>query len=180
MTFSNENTTRTVTADEISTWKVQELKSFCKENKIKGYSKLRKAELIELVTKFLETHDTAASTKSLLSSIKPAPLTEKFAKPGKAEMREYVKRRKLAEEKEFLRCWRAVLSTLNKSNKAAELDSEIDAVLRNIEICQRRIAALEKPAVSLNIDFSEAIKAAAIYTENFMKTFRARKNRKAA
>ena len=144
MMFSNENTTRTVTAEEISIWKVQELKNFCKEHKIKGYSKLRKAELAALVTEFLNTHGEAKTdTKSQLS-VKPAPLTEKFAKTAVPGMSEYVKSKKLAEEKEYLRCWRSVLLTLTKSGRTGELEAEIDKVLRNIELCERRIAGLEK------------------------------------
>ncbi|MBR2208171.1 MAG: Rho termination factor N-terminal domain-containing protein [Synergistaceae bacterium] len=116
--FSTENITRTVTAEEISTWKVQELKNFCKEHKIKGYSKLRKTELIALVTDFVKTHDEAKTeTKSQLS-VKPAPLTEKFAKTAVPGMSEYVKRKKLAEEKEYLRCWRSYLLSLKAARRA--------------------------------------------------------------
>ena len=35
--------------DDISKMNVKQLKSFCKSNHIKGYSKLRKAELLELI-----------------------------------------------------------------------------------------------------------------------------------
>ena len=178
MTFSNENTTRTVTAEEISTWKVQELKNFCKNNKIKGYSKLRKAELVARITDFLKTHSEAKTeTKSQLS-VKPAPLTEKFVKIIIPGMSEYVKRKKLAEEKEYLRCWRSVLLTLTKSGKTGELEAEIDAVLRSIELCERRIAGLEKQAAK--IEFSDAVASAASYTESLRLAFIARKNRKAA
>ena len=106
MMFSNENTTRTVTAEEISTWKVQELKNFCKEHKIKGYSKLRKAELVALVTDFVQNHaGTETKTESQLS-VEPMPLNLDF-RAESIQKREYVKRKKLAEEKEYLRCWRS-------------------------------------------------------------------------
>ena len=179
MMFSNENTMRIVTAEEISTWKVQKLKNFCKEHKIKGYSKLRKAELVALVTDFVKNHGEAKiETKSRLS-ITPAPLTEKFATSfSNTKMREYVKRKKLAEEKEYLRCWRSVLLTLTKNAKTGDLEAEFDAVLRNIELCERRIANYEnRPA---KIDFSEAAASAASYTENLRLAFIARKHRKAA
>ena len=178
MTFSNENTTRNVTADEISTWKVPELKKFCKENKIKRYSKLRKAELIALVTDFVKNHDETKIVSKSQLSVKPAPLSADFSRPTVSGMREYVKRKKLAEEKEYLRCWRSVLLTLTKSGKTGELEAEIDSVLQNIERCQRRIAAFEKTAVK--IDLSEAAESAGFYMKNFQLAFIARKNRKAA
>ena len=177
MTFSTENTTRTVTAEEISTWKVQELKNFCKEHKIKGYSKLRKAELVALVTEFVKNHaETETKTESQLS-VEPTPLNLDF-RAESIQKREYVKRKKLAEEKEYLRCWRSVLLTLTKNAKTGDLEAEFDAVLRNIELCERQIANYEKrPA---KIDFSEAAASAASYTENLRLAFIARKHRKAA
>ena len=177
MTFSTENTTRTVTAEEISTWKVQELKNFCKEHKIKGYSKLRKAELVALVTDFVKNHaGTETKTESQLS-VEPMPLNLDF-RAESIQKREYVKRKKLAEEKEYLRCWRSVLLTLTKNVRTGELEAEFDAVLRNIELCERRIAGLEKRAAK--IEFSEAVASAASYTENLRLAFIARKHRKAA
>ena len=178
MMFSTENTTRTVTAEKISTWKVQELKNFCKEHKIKGYSKLRKAELVARITDFLKTHSEAKTETKSQISVKPAPLTEKFAKTTVPGMSEYVKRKKLAEEKEYLRCWRSVLLTLTKSGKTGELEAEIDKVLRNIELCERRIAGLKKRVAK--IEFSEAVASTANYTESLRLAFIARKHRKAA
>jgi len=180
--FSNErtNTTRTVTADEISIWKVQELKNFCKEHKIKGYSKLRKAELIALITDFLATHKTAAAGAKSRLSVKPEPLTENFRKTAIPGMREYLKKRKLAEEKEVLRCWRSVLLTLTENVKAGALEAEIEAVKRSINSCERRIAEFEARKTKIDFDFKEAVSTAAIYAENFRKALTARKNRKAA
>lgn len=174
--FSNENTntTRTITAEELGIWRVQELKNFCKEHKIKGYSKLRKAELIALITEFLKGHDTAKTAPKTQLSITPAPLAEKFKNTG---MREYLKRRKLAEEKEFLRCWQAVLRTLNESGKTAELEGEIEAAKRNIALCEQRIAQFETHTVKT--DFSEVVSHTASYIGNFRRTI-ITKNRKAA
>ena len=172
--FSNENTTRTITAEEIGTWRVKELKNFCKEHKIRGYSKLRKAELIALITDFLKAHATEKSGSKSQLSMKPAPLTERFKNTG---MREYLKRRKVAEEKEAMRCWRAVLLTLNESGKAAELQTEIDAAERSIALCEQRIAQLETHAAKIN--FSETVSKTANYIGNFRQTLATRK-RKAA
>ncbi|MBR2208172.1 MAG: hypothetical protein IJ859_05110 [Synergistaceae bacterium] len=72
----------------------------------------------------------------------------------------------------------AVLLTLTKSGKTGELEAEIDKVLRNIELCERRIAGLEKRAAK--IEFSEAVASAANYTESLRLAFIAKKHRKAA
>jgi len=178
MKFSNENTTRNFTAEEIGTWKVLELKKFCKENKIKGYSKLRKAELIALVTDFVSTHKEAKIKAKSQLSVKPEPLTADFVKPTVSGMAEYVKRKKLAEEKEYLRCWRSALQIFTKSGKTDELEAEIDQVLRNIELCQRRIAAFEK--TTAKIDFSGAAESAGNYMKNFRLAFIGKKNKKGA
>ena len=178
--FLHENTVRTVTAEEIGYWKVQELKNFCKENKIKGYSKLRKAELIELVTDFIENHNetntTSTSSKPQIS-VNATPLSLDF-RAESIQKREYVMRKKLAEEKEYLRCWRAVLVMLTKSNKTGELDGEIDAVLRNIELCQSRIESYEPQPVIF--DFSEAMAATVKQMADFRLELTTRKHRKAA
>ena len=128
---------------DIKKFSVIELKHFCKEHSLKGYSKLRKAELVELVEQFLETQSDEKTEfqNSSANFLTPAPLDTSFrtAQPSALPPEQL-----LAEEQKILHAWISVREILLNGGNAFELKNEIFNASREITRTKRRITELQK------------------------------------